>query len=392
MQVDTLIVGQGLAGTLLAHFLIEAGQTVCVIDDDYPRAATRVAAGVINPVTGRSFVKSWRVDELIPFARQTYQQLESLLGLPLYHERNIIRALSHQGDENDWLGRSADPAYHDYIIDPADVSAFTGKINPAFSYGELQHASQVDIGRLCAAFRSFLINKNSFQKETFDYNKLEISISAETQNFASQQITPPTPEGETLPHTVASHSRIVVQSQSRKVAYQGITAASLVFAEGAKAIHNPYFSYLPFIGDKGEVLIVKIPGARFPKMLKQGVFVIPFGKPEEELYWIGTTYERNFEHDDPSPQSKATLIDQLNEVLTLPFEVVDHLAAIRPTVKDRRPFLGFHPQFEQLAIFNGLGTKGTSLAPFWAKHLADRLVHGSPLDRQVDIARFLTHN
>jgi len=155
MHVDTLIVGQGLAGTLLAHFLMEAGQTVCVIDDDYPRAASRVAAGVINPVTGRSFVKSWRVDELIPFARETYQQLESLLGLPLYHERNILRALSHQGDENDWLGRSADPAYHDYIIDPADVSAFTGKINPAFSYGELQHASQVDIGRLCAAFRSF---------------------------------------------------------------------------------------------------------------------------------------------------------------------------------------------------------------------------------------------
>jgi glycine/D-amino acid oxidase-like deaminating enzyme len=379
MQVDTLIVGQGLAGTLLAYFLMEAGQTVCVIDDDYPRAASRVAAGVINPVTGRSFVKSWRVDELIPFARQTYLQLESLLGLPLYHERNILRALSHQGDENDWLGRSADPAYLDYIIDPADVSAYFGKINPAFSYGELQHASQVDIGKLCTAFRSFLINKNSFQKETFDYNKLHV------QESKSRFLTPPTPEGETLPHTVA-------QSYSRTVSYQGISAHHLVFAEGAKATHNPYFNYLPFIGDKGEVLIVKIPGAHFPKMLKQGVFVIPFGKPEEELYWIGTTYERNFEHDEPSPHSKATLIDQLSEVLTLPFEVVDHLAAIRPTVKDRRPFLGFHPQFEQLAIFNGLGTKGTSLAPFWAKHLADRLVHGSPLDRQVDIARFLTHN
>ncbi|NUQ22651.1 MAG: FAD-binding oxidoreductase [Saprospiraceae bacterium] len=374
MQVDTLIVGQGLAGTLLAYFLMEAGQTVCVIDDDYPRAASRVAAGVINPVTGRSFVKSWRVDELIPFARQTYLQLESLLGLPLYHERNILRALSHQGDENDWLGRSADPAYLDYIIDPADVSAYFGKINPAFSYGELQHASQVDIGKLCTAFRSFLINKNSFKKETFDYNKLEISISAEMQNFASLQMFPPS-----LP-------------PSPSLSYQGITADRLVFCEGAKAPRNPYFNYLPFIGDKGEVLIVKIPGAHFPKMLKQGVFVIPFGKPEEELYWIGTTYERNFENDEPSPHSKATLNDQLSEVLTLPFEVVDHLAAIRPTVKDRRPFLGFHPQFEQLAIFNGLGTKGTSLAPFWAKHLADRLVHGSPLDRQVDIARFLTHN
>jgi glycine oxidase len=362
MQVDTLIVGQGLAGTLLAHFLIEAGQTVCVIDDDYPRAATRVAAGVINPVTGRRVVKSWRVDEFIPFARQTYQQLESLLGLPLYHERNILRALSHQGDENDWLGRSADPAYHDYIVDPADVSAFSGKINPAFSYGELQQSSQVDIGSLCAAFRSFLINKNSFQKETFDYNILQV------QKSKSPKV------------------------QKSPLSYQGIFARYIVFAEGAKAPHNPYFNYLPFIGDKGEVLIVKIPGAQFPKMLKQGVFVIPFGKPEEELYWIGTTYERNFENDEPSPDSKAELIDQLSELLTLPFVVVDHLAAIRPTVKDRRPFLGFHPQFEQLAIFNGLGTKGTSLAPFWAKHLADRLVHGSPLDRQVDIARFLTHN
>ncbi|MBK8704949.1 MAG: FAD-binding oxidoreductase [Saprospiraceae bacterium] len=201
MHVDTLIVGQGLAGTLLAHFLIEAGQTVCVIDDDYPRAASRVAAGVINPVTGRRVVKSWRVDEFIPFARHTYQQLESLLGQPLYHERNILRALSHQGDENDWLGRSADPAYYDYIVDPADVSAFTGKINPAFSYGELQQASQVDIGKLCKAFRSFLINKNSFRKEIFDYSKLHVQDS--------QSRIPPC-QGPPSPRTVAqSYSRTV---------------------------------------------------------------------------------------------------------------------------------------------------------------------------------------
>lgn len=364
-HVDVIIVGQGLAGSLLAHFLMESGCSVLVIDDDNPRAATQVAAGLINPVTGRYFVKSWRVDDLIPFAQHTYQNLEKRLHQSFYHPRNVLRALSCQGDENDWLGRSADPAYQAYIVDPADLSAYEGKINPAFAYGELQHAAQVDIGLLCKSFRNLLIEKNAFSQDTFNFNNLSL---------------PPSPAPPLAP------------SPSRPLSYRDTTATTLVFCEGAKAKSNPFFNYLPFVGDKGEVLIVKIPGAFFSKMLKQGIFIIPIGPAEDELYWVGATYERRYDSDEPTLPGKNYLVGQLREVLTMPFEIIDHRSAIRPTVKDRRPFLGRHPQYPQLAIFNGLGTKGASLAPYWAKHMADMLIYGKQLDSEVDIARFLTKN
>ncbi|MEL7021711.1 MAG: hypothetical protein AAGK47_08885, partial [Bacteroidota bacterium] len=60
----------------------------------------------------------------------------------------------------------------------------------------------------------------------------------------------------------------------------------------------------------------------------------------------------------------------------------------RPTVKDRRPFLGKHPDFSRLAIFNGLGTKGASLGPYFAQQMTNHLLQQTALEPDVDITRF----
>ena len=72
----------------------------------------------------------------------------------------------------------------------------------------------------------------------------------------------------------------------------------------------------------------------------------------------------------------------------LPFEIIDHQAGIRPTVKDRRPLLGVHPAHHQLAIFNGMGTKGVMLAPYFANHLVNHLENDDKLLPEIDIVRF----
>lgn len=348
MKVDYLIVGQGLAGSLLAHFLEKKGASIFVIDPDGEGSASRRAAGLINPVTGRYFVKSWRVDELVPFARETYQSLEALLGGSFYHERCILRALGSPKEENDWLSRAGDPGYQQYMGDHAPAEDFQNLLYPTLAYGQTLQSAQLNVAVFLDFYQKYLLGKNWLSKNKFHYDEL-------------------------IRHDGG-------------ITYQDIQAKAVLFCEGFGAVKNPFFNYLPFRGDKGEALIVRIPEANFDQIVKQNnTFIAPLGN---DLYWIGATYEWHFDNDSPTEKARLELLERLDTVLKMPYEVIEHWAAIRPTVKDRRPFLGQHPQFPQLWIFNGLGTKGASLAPFWANHLSEVILNDSALDPEVSIERF----
>lgn len=348
-MLDFLVVGQGLAGTLLAHFLEKQGQGFLVIDQFDPSAASQVAAGIMNPVTGRRYVKSWKIDQLLPFAKQTYRELEQTYQCAILYERNILRALFNRREVHDWQARRFEPGYEPYLLPEADLGAYAHTTQLAFDYGEVALSAQVDLPVLLAAFREALLKTNRLLEETFDYQAL------------------------------------VVDGQG--VEYKGQRAKRLIFCEGFQARQNPFFNYLPFGGAKGEVLLVRIPDAAYEKLLKHRIFIVPLSNG---LYWIGSVYENQFNNDLPTPSGRAFLIERLEEILTVPFEIVEHRAAIRPTVKDRRPFLGLHPTLPSLGIFNGLGTKGASLGPFFAAQMADFLCKGTPLDEKVDIQRWQT--
>ena len=349
MVYDILIVGQGLAGTLISWKLEQSGCTVYHVDPGHERASSNVAAGLMNPITGRRYVKSWRFDDLLPVARQTYRELEELLGITLYHEYGIIRSLFNHREENDWLARTGDPAYQPYMLGEPRMTTFADHIRPAYSYGEVRQSAQVHIGRLIRAYRERLSAKKALREEAFEYDQLDIL--------------------------------------DQGVQYGTIRARRVVFAEGAAAANNPFFAHLPFGGAKGQAIWVRIPGADFPKILKQRIFIVPW---EEDVYWIGSTNSNHFDHDGPTGEARAYLTERLSDILTLPFELIDHRSAIKPTVKDRRPFLGRHHEYPHLYIFNGLGTKGTSLGPYWAAHLRDFILKNSTLDKEVDIRRFIS--
>lgn len=344
---DYLIVGHGIAGALLGYFLEQEGARCLYLDEPQQKAATQVAAGIINPITGRRFVKSWRVDDLIPFAQATYRQLEQELNIHFYHERPLIRTLFNRGEENHWAARMLEDAYEAYYQHPPRLGAIPNITQEAFAYLEVTQTAQVSIGKLTAALQQ--------QRE-------------QAGTFLAQQFQP---------------DQLFVGKDH--VEYGEHRAKTIIFCEGWRGRFNPWFNHLPFGGNKGEVLLVRLPEAKLEHMFKHRVFIVPF---EDDLYWIGSTSDNKFTDEAPNPDNRRYLENRLREVLTTPFEIVDHRAAVRPTVKDRRPFLGHHPQYAPLAIFNGLGTKGASLAPFWARHLVEHLVQGKPLDPIVDIARF----
>lgn len=283
----------------------------------------------------------------MPFAQKLYRKLEKELEVEFYYERPLVRTLFNRGEENNWQARMLEDAYQTYYHEPPELGNIPQLTQPAFAYLQVAQTAQVNIGVLVNALRMKRKEEGCFIEEAFQPDQLLI--------------------------------------KENTIRYDDLSADRILFCEGWRARFNPWFQDLPYGGNKGEVLLIRLPEAKLERMFKHRIFIVPF---EEDLYWVGSTSDNQFTSEAPTPEGKAYLLARLEEVLTTPYELVDHRAAIRPTVKDRRPFLGTHSQYPPLGIFNGLGTKGASLAPFWANHFATHLVNNSDLDKQVDIKRF----
>lgn len=348
-SIDYLIIGQGIAGTMMAHAARERGCSVQVIDAPQPQSATQVSAGLMNPITGRKFVKSWLVDALLPAAKTAYARLGEQLGYgeSYFRPRPIIRALAQPKDQNNWEVRASMPGYAGYIGDEDTAGEYAQRVVYATGYGVVQGGGRVAVQDLLQDFRARLLAEGLLWEESMVYDALTF--------------------------------------ERGKVQYRGLEARYLVCCEGIGVQENPYFSYLPVQGNKGEVLRIRIPGFEPAGILKQQLFFVPMGGDE---FWVGSTYFNAFEDATPSKRGRAALLEKLESVLQVPYEILDHQAAVRPTVPDRRPLIGRHPAYEQLVLFNGMGTKGASLAPYWAAQLVQHLEEGTPLDEAVGHERY----
>lgn len=113
--LDYLIVGKGLAGSILAHQLIDKQKRIGIIDLDNGNTASRQATGLINPVTGRRFVKSWKIDDLLPFAQTYYEKLNINLNDDFFRSSHILKILHSKEQLNDFYCRSNEDAYTPYL-------------------------------------------------------------------------------------------------------------------------------------------------------------------------------------------------------------------------------------------------------------------------------------
>lgn len=339
LNYDVAIVGQGIAGTLLSWFLYKLGKKVLIIDDNFNGAASKVAAGIVNPITGKNFVQSWRISEFLPVAIQTYNELSDFLDIKTYSKTNIIRSLYNIEDENSWQAKAIDPQSELYIKSTPDFSEFSGKVDHQFAYGELQGTFTVNMFEIIEQFRDKWDKNGSYLKEKFDYFQLNIGENG--------------------------------------FYYQEHMFDSIVFCEGFKATYNPFFPEIGMAPSKGEVLIIKIPGAPFKKMYKDKIFIV---HQSDELYWLGSGYEWDTLDENPTKQKYEMLLYEAKRILKIPFEVIDHRAAIRPTMHNRRPILKVHHNIPGMYLFNGLGTKGASIGPYLARQFARFIDKGNPDD------------
>ncbi len=344
MNVDYLVIGQGLSGTFLSYYLLKAGKKVKVIDKNNPFTASKVASGVINPVTGRRIVRTWRIEELLPFALDAYTQLENEFGKRLIKKCSVLDFHASLQMKEAFEKRMAEE--QDYLHKPATAD-WRFFFNYHFDIGEVSPCLLADINLLLECWREKLQSDNNLIDEEFSWDNC----------FVNDVF----------------------------VTYKNITAKKIICCDGVAGIDSPFFKNLPYAANKGEAIIAKIPGLQRNYIYKQGISIVPW---KENLFWIGSSYEWNFTDVKPTAVYKEKVANQLKYWLKVPFEIVDRIASVRPANVERRPFVGLHPKFLAVGILNGLGTKGCSLAPFFARQLTDYLLQGTPIYADADVKRF----
>ncbi|RYG44340.1 MAG: FAD-binding oxidoreductase, partial [Chitinophagaceae bacterium] len=169
------------------------------------------------------------------------------------------------------------------------------------------------------------------------------------------------------------------------VRYKEITAGKVIFCDGIAGATNPFFQILPFGPNKGEAVLVEISELPRNHIYKKGFSLVPW---KDNLFWLGSNYLWEFEDDSPTPGFYRFAENWLKQTVRVPFQIVDHFAGVRPATLERRPFVGFHPVHPNVGIFNGMGTKGCSLAPFFAKQFVQLISTGTGLYREADVKRF----
>ncbi|AMK78355.1 MULTISPECIES: NAD(P)/FAD-dependent oxidoreductase [Methylomonas] len=344
MQIDVLLIGQGLAGSLLAWELLRRQLRILVVDDGAENAS-QVAAGLINPVTGQRLVKQVDVETLLPAAMHVYRQLGTQFRQCFYVQMPMLKILRTEKELGIAERRLAQQDYRDYLTGLAPV--LTGIEAP---YGVLQQwqTGYLRTEALLSQLRDFLRNKNCYRRNSLQYSEINLEPALQ---------------------------------------WRGVYPRHIVFCEGYQAIANPWFRYLPFQLAKGEILACESRQDIPQHILNYGHWLIPLGP---RLFKTGATFDTNQLDNLPTQQAQTTLLASLRAVFPLqqaPY-VYQHRAGIRPATLDKQPFIGTHPRHSQLHIFNGFGAKGSLAIPWYAARFADYLQQQAGLPPGCNIRRY----
>lgn len=341
-----LIIGQGVSGTWLSYWLLQQGASVLVIDDATPFTASRVASGVVNPVTGRQVVTTWMAETLLPFAEYAYRSMSTLIHKPLMQRTGIFSFPATEQMMAAYQKKMTDRPC--YVHPVEDATPWAAHFHFFHGMVHIDPAYFVDLPGMLDGWYAYLLGQGLLDNASF----------------------------------VPSH--LVVEPYSLR--YKGALYDLAIDCRGPASFDQNLWGKLPYSTNKGEALIVDIPGLPQGHIYKFGITtLVPWRKG---LWWLGSTYDNHYTHPHPTASFRQQMEAFLANTLKRPYTVQDHIAAIRPASIDRRPMAGRHPRYPVLALFNGMGTKGVSLAPWLAKQVAEHLLHEAPLPPAVDIQRF----
>lgn len=347
MEIDFLLIGQGLAGTALGYRLKKAGKKIRIIDLPLGNKSSRVAAGLYNPVTGRKMVKTWNADLLFPEIKPFYNELEEVTGQKFLLEKAIYRPFVSIEEQNEWMGNSSDPTFAQYLE----------KI--------LTHSQSSFIKD---PFGGVLLRKSGW---------LNINLMLDGMGIYF---------GEDLISDRFEEEELIWENDSWT--YRQFHFKSVVYCNGLGAMESRFFGGLPFAPVKGEILEVNQEFCP-DYILNRGVFRVHLGN---QIHRVGSTYTKHDLDEGATDAARKEILDRLTELVKVPInEVMSHKTGIRPATRDRKPFLGKHPKEQSVYIFDGFGAKGVSLIPYYSKMMVSNILNHLPISKEVDIARYFNY-
>ena len=328
-RADFLIVGQGLAGTCLAWELERAGIPFEIIDVGHGSAASLAAAGIINPITGRRLVKSWRIDTLRPAARAFFQELESVLRVPLWRDLRVRRTFADERERRVLAEKRA----------KGELAPFAGADLATGDGFWIEGAARVDLPALLAAARA------------------RWQASGHLRSATSSSLA-----------TEAGRYNLVIDCR------------------GVAGAQEEAFSFVPWEFSKGEMLEIAVAGLAPAEIINCGQWVLPVA---EGLAWVGATHQPGMVQSATTPEGRTALEASARRLLGgRDFAVTGHRAGVRVNLPDKHPTAGRHPLQTRWGVINGLGAKGALHAPALARQWVNHLTEGVPFDAEVEVGRF----
>lgn len=346
MNVDFIIVGQGIAGTCFAFELIKHQKTFIIIDKAEDNTSSKVALGVYNPLILKWFTKVWKADEQISYFYKFYDEIQHFLQHTFIENEGIYKYLKTVYNQNMWLSKSASKHKVDYMSEKIFSINQEGLVNKKF-YGLVKNSGRVDIPLLLKLFKNYCVDNKIIIQENFNYEKL------------------------------------VVRKQG--IYYNNIFSKNIIFCEGLKLFNNPYFKYLNLKPTKGEILSIYCKGLSLKNILHSRFLLIPLGN---DYYSVGATYDWQNLDKICTTEAKAEIKSMLDKTLKLPYKIISQRSGIRPSTFDRRAILGSHLKHKNMYILNGLGSRGVLLSPYLSYSLINYIYYKCSLDTEIDIKRF----
>jgi glycine/D-amino acid oxidase-like deaminating enzyme len=327
IKINTIIVGQGIAGSLVAFMLHRKNIPFLVIDPANQNTASRIAAGMYTPLSGKRKTILPLVLEQIPFAQKIYREIGDLIGQNILHPAQLYQLCNSSDEQGELLLKSSSPQYAPFIAPVSDTLPGVQQKNGAFA---ISHSGWVNCAVWMELFGIWLKKNDRLLEAIFSYQEVHF--------------------GED------------------RMEYRGMEFKNIFFCEGYEAINNPFFKE-KIIPCKGDVLSISCDYAAVDQITKKnGIYLVPTAT---NRFKVGATYQWDNDALPPDQASKKWIEDQLADLLINPFATIDHQSAIRPTTKNREVIVQQHLEHKGMFMLNGLGTKGVLQGPWWAQRIVD---------------------
>ncbi len=324
LTYDSIVVGQGLAGSAVAWRLFRQGDRTLIIDAGEHQTASKIAAGLIMPISGRRMAEWANYAELLALSTLFYSQVEELVQASFFHGITIERLFQDQQQREEYERRAS--SFRTVTTLNDDRTGF------------LMAGARLNVPAYLLATRRHFESLEAYQECRLDVEK-DLRITADG----------------------VSIERLDVK------------ARRIFFCQGHEGAKNPWFPSIPDRPVRGEILKVSVSDSP-PNVLCTDYWLAPALQDshdntvrKSDHLLVGATYDRLNLTSGPTEESVRTLQEFVQQVTGQSATIIDQYSGVRASTANRQIVVEQHKDHANVIVVNGLGSRGSLLAPLAAQ-------------------------